>query len=59
MNVRFDLIRTDVHLSRKEEGEYEKILHGIMSSAFKISFYLFYVLCSIQLSNVTKLRVGT
>jgi len=30
MNVRFDLLRTDVHLTRKEDSEYKKILHGIM-----------------------------
>jgi hypothetical protein len=54
MNLTFVLLRT-----RKEEGEYEKILHGIMSSAFKINFSVFCVLCGIQLCNITKLRVGT
>jgi hypothetical protein len=51
------LLRTYVHLTRKEEGEYGKILHGIMSGAFKTSFSLFYVAFSSLM--FTELRVGT
>jgi hypothetical protein len=59
MNVKFGLLRTHIHLTRKDEGEYEEVLRCLTSSAFKINFSVFCVPCGIQLCNITKMEVGT